>query len=159
MTKTSFIPDGYYTATPYLIVRGAVKAIDFYKQAFGAEELFRMPIPGSGPETRIGHAEIRIGNSPIMLADENLEMGARSPQTLGGSPMSLLIYFPDCDAVFARAIAAGAKAERSVQDQFYGDRSGIVIDPFGHRWGIATHIEDVAPDEVQRRFEKICAAR
>ena len=141
------IPEGYPTATPYLIVTGAAKAIEFYKKAFGAEEMMRM----AQPDGRIGHAEIKIGNSPIMLADEFPDMGARSPQSLGGSPVSILLYVKDVDAVFTQAVAAGAIVQRPVADQFYGDRTGGVIDPFGHVWYIATHKEDVSPKEMKKR--------
>lgn len=143
------IPDGYHSVTPYLIISGAAEAIDFYQQAFGAIELFRMPAPGG----KIGHAEIKIGNSPIMLADEFPEMGYKSPATLGGSPVSLMIYVEDVDTVFGRAIAAGGKEQRPVKDQFYGDRSGTLADPFGHVWHIATHREDVEPEEMERRMK------
>ncbi len=141
------IPEGYHTATPYLIIKGAARAIEFYKKAFGATELMRM----AQPDGRIGHAEIRIGNSPIMLADEVPEMGHRSPQSLGGSPVSILLYVEDVDALFNQAVSAGAKVERPVQDQFYGDRTGGVTDPFGHVWCIATHKEDVSPEEMRKR--------
>ncbi|ABS25858.1 VOC family protein [Anaeromyxobacter sp. Fw109-5] len=141
------IPEGYHSITPYLIVKGAAKAIDFYVAAFGATELFRM----ARPDGRVGHAEIRIGDSVVMLADEHPEMGARSPQTIGGTPLSLLLYVPDVDAVVARAVAAGAQLTRPVADQFYGDRSGILTDPFGHSWFVSTHVEDVPPDELERR--------
>jgi len=141
------IPEGYHTATPYLIIKGAARAIEFYKKAFGATELMRM----AQPDGRIGHAEIRIGNSPIMLADEVPEMGHRSPQSLGGSPVSILLYVEDVDALFSQAVAAGAKVERPVKDQFYGDRTGGVTDPFGHVWYIATHKEDVSPEEMKKR--------
>jgi PhnB protein len=130
-----------------LIIKDATRAIEFYKKAFGATELMCM----ADPSGRIGHAEIRIGNSPIMLADEAPEMGYRSPQSLGSSPVSILLYVEDVDAVFSQAVAAGAKVERPVKDQFYGDRSGGVTDPFGHVWHIATHIEDVAPEELRKR--------
>ena len=141
------IPEGYHSITPYLIVKGAAKAIDFYKAAFGATELFRM----AQPDGRVGHAEVRIGDSVVMLADEHPDMGARSPQTIGGTPLSLLLYVPDVDAVVARAVAAGAQLTRPVADQFYGDRSGILTDPFGHSWFVSTHVEDVPPDELERR--------
>lgn len=141
------IPEGYHSVTPYLIISGAAAAIDFYKQAFGATELFRMPAPGG----RVGHAELKIGDSPIMLADEFPEMGHKSPTTLGGSPVSLMIYVADVDAVFKQAIAAGGKEQRPVKDQFYGDRSGSLEDPFGHIWHIATHVEDVSGEEMKRR--------
>jgi PhnB protein len=146
-TAVKPVPDGYHTATPYIICRGAAKAIDFYKQAFGAEELMRL----AGPDGKIGHAEIRIGDSPIMLADEHPEMGAVSPQSIGGTAVGILLYVPDVDAVFRRAIAAGATVERPVEDKFYGDRMGGVIDPFGHRWYIGTHKEDLSTEEVTRR--------
>lgn len=144
------IPDGYHSVTPYLVVKGASRAIDFYKQAFGATELLRM----DGPEGSIGHAEIKIGDSPVMLADEHPQMGFRSPQTLGGAGVSLMIYVEDVDEVFPRAIAAGAKELRPVQNQFYGDRSGTLEDPFGHVWTISTHVEDVPEDEMLRRSEE-----
>ena len=145
--KTKYIPDGYHTATPYLIVNGAARALEFYKQVFGATELIRMPAPGG----KVGHAEIRIGDSNIMLADEFPEMDARGPQAIGGTPVSLMLYFEDCDAVTTRAVASGAKVLRPVQDQFYGDRSGTVLDPFGHKWTIATHKEDLSAEELQKR--------
>jgi len=141
------VPDGYHTVTPYLIVKGAAQAVDFYKKVFGAVELMRIDAPGG----KVGHAEIKLGDSPVMLADEFPEMGASSPQTIGGSPVGLLLYVPDVDAVFARAVSAGAKALHPVADKFYGDRAGTVVDPFGHQWTVATHKEDVAPDELQRR--------
>ena len=141
------IPAGYHTATPYLIVSGAAKAIEFYKRAFGANELFRM----AGPDGRIGHAEIKIGDSPIMLSDEHLEMGVKSAKTLGGSPVSLMLYVENVDALAAQATAEGAKVIRPLQNQFYGDRSATLEDPFGLCWTIATHVEDVPPEEMQRR--------
>jgi len=141
------IPDGYHTATPYLIVNDAAQAIEFYKEAFGATELLRM----AKPDGKIGHAEIRIGDSTIMLADEFPEMGARSPQSFGGSPVSIFLYVENVDAVFAQTVAAGAVVERPVADQFYGDRMGGVKDPFGHAWSIATHVEDVSPEEMRKR--------
>lgn len=145
------IPAGYAGVTAYLIVRGAAKAIDFYKHAFGATELFRMPMPGG----MLGHAEIRIGEGIVMLADESPEMGYRGPQALGGTPVSLMFYVRDVDAQFARAVAAGGTVQKPLQDQFYGDRSGTLVDPFGHVWTIATHIEDVAHDEMDRRMQKM----
>jgi PhnB protein len=145
--KANYIAAGYHTATPYLIVNGAARAIEFYKQAFGASEVMRI----AGPAGKVGHAEIKIGDSHIMLADEFPEMDARSPQTIGGTPVGLLLYFEDADAVFNRAVSAGAKVLKPVQDQFYGDRSGTIADPFGHKWTIATHKEDVSPEEIQRR--------
>lgn len=147
MTTVKPIPEGYHTVTPYLIVKNAARAIEFYKKAFGATELMRM----AEPSGRIGHAEIRIGDSPIMLADEVPEMGFRSPESLGGSPVSILLYVEDVDAVFSQAVATGAKVQRPVADQFYGDRTGGVTDPFGHIWYIATHKEDVSPEEMRKR--------
>jgi PhnB protein len=143
------IPDGYHSVTPYLIVNDGGRAIDYYKKAFGAEELFRMDAPGG----KIGHAEVKIGNSPIMLSDENPQWGAKSPKALGGSPVHLMIYVTDCDSVFKQALAAGGTEVQPMKDQFYGDRSGTLTDPFGHSWTIATHKEDIAPDEMQRRAE------
>jgi PhnB protein len=143
------IPDGYHTATPYLIVKDAGRALEFYKKAFGATELMRL----EGPDGKIGHAEICIGDSPIMLADEFPDMGYRSPQALGGSPISICLYVEDVDALFQQALAAGATVVRPVKDQFYGDRSGTLSDPFGHVWTIATHKEDLSPEEVRRRSE------
>lgn len=143
------IPEGYHTVTPYLIVNDGVRALDFYKQAFGATELFRM----QKPDGKIGHAEIKIGDSPIMLADEHPEAGAKSAQSLGGSSVSILLYVEDADAVTERAIAAGAKVLRPLQNQFYGDRSAALADPFGHAWHVATHIEDVSPEEMRKRAE------
>ena len=146
---TKPIPDGYRTATPYLIIKGAAEAIEFYKRAFGATELLRM----ADAQGRVGHAEIKIGDSVIMLADEQPAMGYRGPRSLGGSSVSILLYLAEVDAVFERAVRAGAKAQRPVADQFYGDRSGTLEDPFGHVWTVATHVEDVLPEEMQRRAE------
>jgi PhnB protein len=148
---TKPIPDGYHTATPYLIVKGAADAIGFYQRAFGATELLRM----ADRHGRVGHAEIKIGDSVIMLADEHPSMGYRSPSALGGSSVSILLYLEDVDGVFERAVKAGAKAQRPVMDQFYGDRSGTLEDPFGHVWTIATHVEDVEPEEMKRRAEAV----
>lgn len=140
------IPDGYHSVTPYLIVHDAAKAIEFYKKAFGAVELMRM----AGPDGTLGHAEIKIGNSPVMLADENLAWGAKSAKNIGGSPVGLMIYVDDCDAMFKRAVAAGGREDRPLQDQFYGDRSGTLTDPFGLQWTIATHIKDVSMDDMMK---------
>jgi len=145
--KVKPIPEGYGTVTPYLIVDGAARAIEFYKQAFGASETFRMEAPGG----RVGHAEIRIGDSHVMLADEHPEMGARGPQSFGGSPVSLVLYVEDVDATVNRAVEAGAKLTRPVANQFYGDRTGGVEDPFGHAWYVATHVEDVSEEEMKKR--------
>lgn len=141
------IPQGYHSITPYLAIRGAAKAIDFYREAFGAVELMRIP----GPDGKVGHAELQIGNSRIMLADEFPEMNHKSPTSLGGAGMSLLLYVEDVDAIFAKAVAAGAKPIRPVQMQFYGDRSGMVSDPFDHVWTIATHVEDLSGEEIAQR--------
>jgi PhnB protein len=141
------IPEGYHTVTPHLIIKGAAGAIEFYKKVFGATEVMRM----AQPDGRLGHAEIMIGGSKILMADEFPEMGARSPLHYGGTPMSILLYFEDVDAVFNRAVAAGSKVLKPIQDQFYGDRTGTLTDPFGHQWTIATHIEDVTPEEAERR--------
>ena len=148
MANVKPIPEGYHSVTPYLIISGAGDAIDFYKKAFGATELFRMP----APEGKIGHAEIKIGDSPIMLADESPEMGYKSATTLSGSPVSLMIYVEDVDKVYNQAIAAGGTEVKGVQDQFYGDRSGTLKDPYGHVWHIATHKEDVTPEEMDKRM-------
>jgi PhnB protein len=146
---TKPIPDGYHTVTPYLIVRGAAGAIEFYKKAFGATELMRF----ADPSGKIGHAEIKIGNSPIMLADEFPEMGYKGPQSLGGTSTGILLYLDNVDARFDRAIAAGGKVLKPVQDQFYGDRSGTLVDPYGHMWTIATHQKDVSLEEMHKHFE------
>jgi PhnB protein len=141
------IPEGYRSVTPYLIVRGAARALEFYARAFGAKELFRM----AQPDGRIGHAEIQLGDSRVMLADEHPEVGARSPQTVGGTPVQILLYVEDVDATVAQAVAAGAQLTRPVANQFYGDRTGGLTDPFGHHWYVATHVEDVPEDELARR--------
>ena len=152
--KVKPIPDNYHRVTPYLVVAGAADAIDFYKKVFGATEVMRMPSPGG----KIGHAEVRIGDSTVMLADEVKEMGHRSPKKLGGSPISLLLYVEDVDKTVDRAVAAGAKLTRPVADQFYGDRTGGIEDPFGHQWYVATHVEDVSPEEMKKRSEAMFAA-
>lgn len=144
---TKAIPDGYHSVTPYLVMRDAAKAIDFYKRALGATELIRFDAPGG----KIGHAEMKVGDSVIMLADEMPDMGYRGPQTLGGTAVSLMVYVEDVDSQFKRATDAGAKVKQAVKDQFYGDRSGTVEDPFGHVWTIATHVEDVSEDELAKR--------
>jgi PhnB protein len=141
------IPEGYHSVTPYLYVKGAAQAIEFYKRAFSATERMRI----AQPDGRVGHAEIQIDDSVIMLSDEFLEMGASSPQSLGGSPVSIHLYVEDADAMFKQAIAAGAKVKRPVADQFYGDRLGGVEDPFGHIWWISTHKEDLSPEEIEKR--------
>ena len=156
MSKVPHIPKGYNSVTPYLIVKGASRAIEYYKKVFGATEVFRM----DQPDGKVGHAELQIGDSRIMLADENPEMGQghASAESIGASPVSLYLYIPDVDGVVERAVAAGAKTLRPVQDQFYGDRNGFIQDPFGHLWGIATHIEDVAPQELAERAKKVTQA-
>jgi PhnB protein len=145
------IPDGYHSVTPYLSIAGAAKAIDFYKRAFGAAELFRLVAPNG----TIGHAEIKIGDSAIMLADPCEQGLFRNPQSLGGSSIGLHIYVADVDSMFAQAVAAGATAVRPVQDQFYGDRTGTLEDPFGHVWFLATHKEDLTPEEINKRAEAL----
>jgi PhnB protein len=146
-SKVKPTPDGYHSVTPYLIFSDAAGAIAFYKQALGASEVMRLDAPGG----RIGHAELQIGDSRVMLADEHPELGALSPKTIGGSPISIHLYVGDADAAVARAVAAGATLIRPVTDQFYGDRSGGILDPFGYRWYIATHKEDLTMDEIRRR--------
>jgi len=152
--SVDFKPAAYHTLTPYLIVKGAATAIDFYKSVFSATEVMRMP----GPDGSIAHAELKIGDSMIMLGEENPTWGAHSPQTLGGSPVGLCVYFPDVDARFASALAAGATVHKPVQDQFYGDRSGTITDPFGHNWTISTHIEDVSQEEMMKRMDAMMRA-
>jgi len=142
------IPDGYHTVTAYLIVDDGARAIDFYREAFGAEELYRLPMGG-----KVGHAEIRIGDTNLMLSDEWPDMQALGPNKRGGATTSFVIYGPDCDAAYQRAVKAGAKPDRPPSDQFWGDRMGTVVDPFGHKWTLGTHIEDVSPDEMQKRME------
>jgi PhnB protein len=143
------IPDGYHSVTPYLIVKGAAAAIEFYGKAFNATEIMRL----GGPEGKIGHAEIQIGDSRIMLADEHPEMKALAPQSPGSSGVGFCLYVDDVDALVVQAIDAGAKVQRPLQDQFYGDRSATLEDPYGHVWTVATHLEDVPPDEIHRRME------
>jgi PhnB protein len=142
------IPDGYHSVTPYMIVKGAAQAIDFYKKAFGATEVMRF----SGPNNTVMHAEIKIGDSLVMLADEHENGPYRSPLAVGGTPVSLMVYVEDVDTVFNQAVSLGAKSTRAVEDQFYGDRSGNLTDPFGHVWTVATHKEDVSSEEMQRRM-------
>ena len=149
--KVQAIPDGYHTVTPYLSIKGAAAALDFYRRAFGAQELYRLEMP----DGRIGHAELQIGSSRLMLADEMPEMPdaiAKSPATVGGTTNGYCLYVEHVDADFERAVAAGAKVKRAVQNQFYGDRSGTVEDPFGHLWTISTHVEDVSPDDIKKRM-------
>jgi PhnB protein len=144
----SHIPSGYHSVNPYLIVDNAARAMEFYQKAFGAHEVMRLGPPGG----KIMHAEIQIGDSKVMFADEVPQMGALSPKSVGGSSVFIALYVENVDEVVARATAAGAQVLRPVQDQFYGDRSGTVLDPFGHKWTIATHKEDVSPEEIERRF-------
>jgi PhnB protein len=147
MANVKPIPDGYPQVSPYLCVDGASAAIEFYQQVFGAKERARMP----QPDGKIGHAELELGDSVVMLSDEYPEMSVRSPKTIGGTPVVMSVYVDDVDAVYQRALGAGATAVREVEDQFYGDRTGQFEDPFGHRWSVATHIEDVSPEEMGRR--------
>lgn len=148
------VPEGYHTVTPYLIVDGAAAAIEFYRKAFGAVETLRLDDGG-----KVSHAEIRIGDSTVMLADGVPEQGYQGPVAYGGTPVSLLLYLPDVDRVFGQAVAAGAKVRREVRHEFYGDRSGTIEDPFGHVWTIATHVEDVSPEEMRRRYEELTAKK
>lgn len=145
------IPDGYHSITPYLVLKNASAALDFYGRAFGAKELFRIPAPGD----KIGHAEMQIADSIVMLADEHPEGGHFGPETFGGTPVSLLLYVEDVDGVFRRALDAGATELQPVSNKFYGDRSGMLRDPFGHIWSIATHVEDVSPEEMTRRMNEM----
>jgi len=147
-TKDKPFPEGFHSITPYLVVKGAAAAIDFYKAAFGATELMRMP----QAEGRVGHAELKIGDSVIMLADEFPEMKIVGPKTLGGTPVGILLHVADADATFNRAVSLGAQVLRPMADQFYGDRSGTLIDPFGHKWTISHHVEHLSPEELQRRI-------
>ncbi len=141
------IPTGFHSVQPYLVVNDAARAIDFYQRAFGAKENFRM----AGPDGKIGHAEIKIGDSIIMLADEMPQSGTRSPRSLGGTTCGIFLYVPDVDATFKQAVSAGAKQDQPVQDQFWGDRYGRLTDPYGHSWSVATHKEDVPPEELKKR--------
>ena len=151
--STHHIPEGNSAVTPYLIIDGAAEAIDYYAKVFNATEVMRMP----GPEGMVMHAEIKIGDSVIMLADENPSMSALSPKSVGGTPVMICVYIEDVDSVVEAAVAAGGTLERAVQDQFYGDRSGAIVDPFGHRWTIATHIEDLTSEEIESRMAKMFA--
>lgn len=149
MANVKPIPAGYHSVTPYLCVKGGAEAIEFYKKAFGATEVMRM----GAPDGKVGHAEIQIGDSRVMLADEFPEMGFLSPKTIGGSPVMMHVYVEDVDTTISRATGAGAKLTRPVADQFYGDRAGQVEDPFGHRWYVSTHKEDLTPEEIDKRRE------
>ena len=149
MAAVQAVPDGYPQVTPYLCIDGAAEAIEFYREVLGATERMRM----GGPDGKVGHAELQIGSGLVMLADEFPDMGQRSPKALGGSPVTVSLYVEDVDAVFARALGAGATEVRPVADQFYGDRVGGFRDPWGHVWSVATHVEDVSPEEMARRAE------
>ena len=153
MANVSPIPKGYHSITPYLVIKGAAQAIEYYKKVFGATEVVRM----NAPDGKVGHAELQVGDSRFMLADENPSMGPghTSAATIGGSPVSLYVYLPDVDDAVKRATTDGAKLLKPVEDQFYGDRTGFIQDPFGHLWGIATHIEDVSPKDMQERMKKV----
>jgi PhnB protein len=148
MGSVKAIPDGYHNVTPYLFVRGAANAIDFYKTVFGAKETVRIP----GSDGRIMHAEVKIGDSIVMLADENPHNGVMSPQTIGGYSVGIHLYVENVDSVIQKAVENGAKTLRPIKDQFYGDRSGSLLDPFGHMWSVATHVEDVSPEEMRKRM-------
>lgn len=150
-SKPKPIPEGYHSITPYLTVRGGAAALDFYRRAFGAAEKYRL----EGPDGKIGHAEMRIGDSTFMLADEMEKWGNRSPLSLGGSATTLMVYVEDVDEIFQQAVDAGAEVHRPVENHFYGDRAGTLKDPFGHIWMVATHVEDVPPEEIGRRMKKM----
>ena len=156
MSNVSYIPEGYRSITPYLVIKGADRAIDYYKKVFDAKVLVRM----NQPDGKVGHAELEIGNARIMLAEENPGMGEGhvGAASIGASPVSMYLYIPDVDRVVERAVAEGAKLLRPVETQFYGDRNGFVRDPFGHLWGIATHVEDISPEEVAERLKKVTQA-
>jgi PhnB protein len=149
--KVKPIPEGYHSVTPYLTIKGAAKALDFYEKVFGAKEIKRIETP----DGKIGHAELQIGDSMIMLADEFPDMGNKSPQSIGGTPVIVQLYVEDVDKVVERAVAAGGTLKKPVKDQFYGDRSGTLVDPFGHVWYVSTHIEDMSAAEMQRRSEAV----
>jgi PhnB protein len=151
--KVKSVPDGFHAVTPYLIVRDAARAIEFYQRAFGAKERVRMPMP----DGKVGHAELMIGNSIIMLGDEFPQMGNKSPETLNGTPVGFALYVKNVDEAFARAVQAGATVKEPVDNKFWGDRAGSVIDPFGHKWTLLTHIEDVTPEEMKKRMAKMFA--
>lgn len=155
MSTVKAIPAGHRTVSPYLAIKDAVEALEFYKKAFGATEIYRLMIP----DGRLGHAEIRLGDSIVMLSDEFPEYGGKAPETLGGSPVSIHLYVEDVDAIFKRALAAGAKERKPLMDQFYGDRSGQLEDPFGHLWWVATHKVDITPEEMQKRVQAIFAGK
>ena len=145
----SHIPDGFHSVSPYLIIKNAAKAIDYYKDVFGAEEISRMAIP----DGRIGHAEIKIGNSMLMLGDEFPEQGFKSPTSFGGTPVSCMVYVKDCDAVLNKAAKSGGTITVPASDMFWGDRFGRFTDPFGHEWSVSTHLEDLTDEEIAKRHE------
>lgn len=147
-------PAGYHSVTPYLIVDNATKALEFYRKALNAEELFRLPVPGGDGAQKIGHAEIKIGDSQLMLSDEYPDMDALGPKSLGGTPASFMIYVDDVDKAFEQAVKAGGKAVQPVENQFWGDRTGTIVDPFGHKWTLGTHVEDVPPEQLQERMDE-----
>lgn len=147
---THYLPEGYHCVIPYLAVHDAKAAIEFYKKAFNAQEVMRMP----SPDGRISHAEMKIGDAHIMLSDEFPQMNARGPKAIGGTPVKIMIYVPNVDKVVDQAVAAGATLDRPVADQFYGDRNGGVTDPFGHVWFVATHVKDVTPEEMKKAMSK-----
>ena len=151
MADVNPIPEGYPRVIPYLCVDGAAEAIDFYTKVFGANERMRMP----GPDGKIGHAEIEIGDSVVMLSDEDPNFGNQSPKTIGGTPVIISVYVEDVDDVYKKAVDGGANGTREPEDQFYGDRAAQFEDPFGHRWSVASHVEDVAPDEMERRMNEM----
>jgi PhnB protein len=153
MSRPALVPPGYHTVTPYLALRDAAAAIDFYRRAFGAQLTMKLDMP----DGKIAHAEIRIGDSTLMMSEENPDWGSRSPLAMGGSPVFMMIYVPDVDAAFARALQAGAVEVKPVEDQFYGDRSGTLKDPFGYQWTLSTHVEDVSQEEAQRRMQALFA--
>jgi PhnB protein len=155
MAKVKPIPEGHNSVSPYLVVNGAAKALDFYKKAFGATEIMRFDTP----DGKIGHAEIRIGDTVVMLADEHPDHDAHAPRKFGGSPVGLHLYLEDVDAVWSRATAAGAKVKQPLTNQFYGDRNGALEDPFGHRWHLSTHVEDVSAEEIGRRMKAMGAEK
>ena len=153
--KVKPIPDGYHSVTPYLILKNAAQAIEFYARAFGAKETVRMPMP----DGRIGHAELLIGDSMIMLSDEFPERGSKSAQTLNGSPVGFALYVENVDESFQRALQAGATVKEPITNQFWGDRAGSVTDPFGYQWTLLTHVEDVSPEETKRRMDEMCSGK
>ena len=153
MTSSNPVEEGMHTVTPHLVCAGAADAIEFYKKAFGAEEMMRLPMPNG----KLGHAMLRIGDSPIMLADEFPEWDSPAPTTLKGTPVTIHLSVPDVDQAFRRAVEAGATVKMELADMFWGDRYGVVEDPFGHRWSLATHIRDVSPEEMEKAMRDACA--